>query len=68
MKGKTKEVKVVYLTVAVDNYKKWWVLNSHYNEEDALRYLDVAQKVYPEYNDFFVHRYVRSGIVAEIHR
>ncbi len=61
------EVETVYLVVAIDKYtKKWQVLNSFYNEDYALKYLDLVPKIYPEYNYFFVYRYVKSGIVAEI--
>lgn len=65
-----KEVEVVYLTVAMDGYsKKWWQLNYHFSEEDALRYLEIAPKAYPEFKRFFVVRYVRCGdFVAEITR
>lgn len=60
-------VETIYLVVAVDKYtKKWQVLNSLYNEDYALRYFELAQKIYPEYNHFFVCSYVKNGIIAEI--
>ena len=60
-------VETVFLVVAIDKYtKKWQVLNSFYNEDYALKYLELVPKIYPECNHFFVYRYVKSGIIAEI--
>lgn len=61
------EVGVIYLVVAIDKYtKKWQVLNSLYNEDLALKYLELAPKIYPEYNHFFVQQYFKNRIIAEI--
>lgn len=60
-------VETIYLVVAVDKYtKKWWLLNQFYNDDDALKYLELVPKIYPEYNHFFVCSYVKNGIIAEI--
>ena len=60
-------VETIYLVVAEDKYtKKWQVLNSLYNEDYALQYLALAQKIYPEYNHFFVCQYVKNRIIVEI--
>ncbi len=61
------EIEAIYLVVAVDRYtKKWCVLDSLYNKDRALQYLELAQKIYPEYNHFFVCQYAKSGIIAEV--
>ena len=67
MKEEIKEVEVVYLTVGVARYsKKWEIFNYHFNEDYAKMYLDVVPNIYPGYQRYFIVRYVRSGIIAEI--
>ena len=67
MHGEIKSVETIYLVVAVDKYtKKWYVLNDFYNDDNALKYLELVPKLYPEYNHFFVCSYVKNEIIAEI--
>lgn len=60
-------VEVIYLVMAVDKHtKKCWVLNSLYDEDLALKYLELVPKIYPEFNHFFVQQYFKNRIIAEI--
>lgn len=59
--------KDIFLTEATtDDLEKWYNLNIHYSEKDALRYLKHAVKIYPEYTYFQIVKYERTKIIKEI--